>query len=33
MADLDGDHQDELLVAGPGAGTSQQGYLWIFDGG
>jgi len=33
LGDLNGDHQAELLVAAPNAGSSQQGYIWIFDGG
>jgi hypothetical protein len=32
LGDFTGDGQDELLVAGPGAGSSQQGYIWVFDG-
>ena len=33
VGDVNGDDQVELLVAGPNAGASQQGYVWIFDGG
>ncbi len=33
LGDLSGDGQAELLVAAPNAGSTQQGYIWIFDGG
>ena len=33
VADLSADGQAELLVAAPNAGSSGQGYVWIFDGG
>jgi hypothetical protein len=32
LGDLTGDGQDELLVAAPNAGSSQQGYVWVFNG-
>ena len=32
LGDLSGDGQAELLGAAPNAGSSQQGYVWIFDG-